>query len=153
MSALTPIASKLTKLIRVLSSDKIGEVASAAAAITRILASEGLSIHDLASVIEDSGTKTFSEADAKEIYRQGVEDGKRAVEDGRYGSGDWRNVDGSPNWEVIVEFCRERDDRLRDNEQGLLNSVAARLVWENEPTERQRKWLLSIFYKLGGQRP
>jgi len=37
-------------------------------------------------------------------------------------------------------------------EQEFVNDIASRTVWR-EPTERQGKWLKSIFYRLGERRP
>src|SRR5260370_14696966 len=53
MTALAPIADRLGKFIRLLSSDKDGEVVAAARAIIRTLHSEKLDIHVLADGITD----------------------------------------------------------------------------------------------------
>jgi hypothetical protein len=55
MSTLSPIAEKLGKLVRMLTSDHDGEVVAAARSINRALKSAGLDIHVLAAVIEHSG--------------------------------------------------------------------------------------------------
>jgi hypothetical protein len=53
-SILAPIADKLGQMIRVLASDRDGDVIVAAHAIKRTLRSEGLDIHALAEGIEES---------------------------------------------------------------------------------------------------
>ncbi len=45
-------SGRLGKLIRMLSSDKVGEVAAAAAALKRTLPSHGLDIHGLADLVD-----------------------------------------------------------------------------------------------------
>jgi hypothetical protein len=51
-AALLGIAPTLAKLIRLLSSDRDGEVVASVHAMRRLLASIGLSLHDLADAIE-----------------------------------------------------------------------------------------------------
>ena len=71
MNALTPIANKLGKLIRLLSSDRDGEVVSAARAISRTLDSEKLDIHALANVVEGAEAPTsLAEPSWHEIARE-----------------------------------------------------------------------------------
>jgi hypothetical protein len=55
MSTLAPIADKLSKLVRMLTSDRDGEVVAAARSINRTLKSAGLDIHVLAAAIERHG--------------------------------------------------------------------------------------------------
>lgn len=149
MTDLTPIAGKLSMLVRMLSSDKDGEVLGAAAAIIRTLKSAGADIHSLADAIEKPNRK-LSEAAMKLIYDSGFQDGLAVAEKKQHGNDDFRNVDGSPCWEQITLFCQERDDRLRDNEREFVNDMAGRVMWR-EPTPKQGKWLKSIFFRLGGK--
>jgi hypothetical protein len=68
---------KVRKLIRMLSSDRDGEVVAAARALLRSLEAEGESIHDLAHAI-DAGR--LSETDMRLIYDNGFEAGRQSVE-------------------------------------------------------------------------
>jgi hypothetical protein len=52
----------------------------------------------------------------------------------------------------MVRYCQRRADRLRERESEFIDSVAARVVYK-APTEKQLKWLTSIFLRLGGGRP
>ena len=70
-SVLAPIADKLGKLIRMLSSNQDGDVLNAARAIVRTLDTAGLDVHTLAANI-GGDDKKFSEKDAREIYQRGV---------------------------------------------------------------------------------
>jgi hypothetical protein len=63
---------------------------------------------------------------------------------------DFRGVDGLPNWEEMARYCQVNNSRLGDKETKFVNDMAARTVWR-EPTEKQAKWLKSIFLRLGGK--
>jgi hypothetical protein len=84
------------------------------------------------------------------LYDAGYQDGMRAVEDRQHGTDDFHNIDGTPCWHEIARFCQQNRDRLRESERQFINDMAARSVWR-EPTEKQFKWLRSIFYRLGGR--
>jgi hypothetical protein len=148
--ALTPIAAKLATFIRLLSSDKDGEVVAAARAMQRTLKAAGADIHALADRVEKSNDK-LSDADMKVLYETGFADGRRATENAQQRSGDFYNVDSTPPWHEMATWCQQQKDRLRDKEREFIDDMASRTVWR-EPTEKQGKWLLSIFYKLGGKR-
>jgi hypothetical protein len=147
-----PIADKLGKMIRMLSSDRDGDVIAAARAIGRLLRNEGLDIHALAEGIENPNGNALNEAEMKKLYDAGYDAGVRAAENKHHGAGDFANVDGTPSWHAIALFCQRQDDRLREKEREFVHDMAARTVW-CEPTEKQAKWLKSIFYRLGGQHP
>lgn len=57
MNELSRIGGRLAKLLPVLASDRPGEVAAAAAAITRTLNGAGLDWHTLAAVVEAEGKR------------------------------------------------------------------------------------------------
>jgi hypothetical protein len=150
-NAITPAtANKLAAIIRMMSSDKDGDVLNAGRALNRALKSVGCDIHDLAEVVEHMNGGALSEVEMKKIYNAGVEAGMRAVENRQHSGGDFHNVDGTPAWNEIALFCQQNNDRLRESERQFVNDMAARSVWR-EPTEKQAKWLRSIFYRLGGK--
>jgi hypothetical protein len=150
--ALTQIAAKLATFIRLLSSDKDGEVVAAARAMQRTLRAAGADIHALADRVEKPNGAELSEADMKKLYDAGFADGRRAAENTAHGPGDFHNTDGTPGWREIAVWCQQQSARLREKEKGFIDDMAARTVWR-EPSERQGKWLLSIYYRLGGKRP
>jgi hypothetical protein len=147
---LAPISGKLAQYVRLLSSDKEGEVVAAAHAIMRTLKKAGADIHVLADRIEHVNGGRLTEAEMKKLYDAGYDAGVRAAESKHHGSVDFRSVDGTPEWNEIALFCQRQQDRLRANELQFINDMAERTVWR-EPTERQAKWLRSIFYRLGGR--
>jgi hypothetical protein len=102
MADLTPIASRLATFIRLLSSDKDGEIVAAARAIRRTLKAIGADIHALADRIEKPNGGKLSEEDMKRLYDAGFDDGVRAADNTAYGHGDFHNVDGTPSWHEIL---------------------------------------------------
>jgi len=63
----------------------------------------------------------------------------------------FHDSDGQPRWNAIALFCQNNHQRLRPSEQGFIDDMAGKTMWR-EPTEKQAKWLLSIFLRLGGRR-
>jgi hypothetical protein len=88
----------------------------------------------------------------RKLYDAGYDAGLRAAEDKHYGAADFANIDGTPSRHEMALFCQQCDDRLREKERQFIHDITARTVWR-EPTEKQAKWLKSIFYHLGGKRP
>src|SRR5262249_43968567 len=85
LNALAPIAGKLGKLIRLLSSDKDGEVLGAVHAIRRTLQTEKLDIHALADGLtgingHNGGERKYTENDMRTAYRSGRDDGRKEAE-------------------------------------------------------------------------
>ena len=144
MFDLAPISDKPGSLIRLLSSDRDGEIVAAARALIRTLRSAGCDIHDLAAHIEHANGGGLTDAEMRKLYDAGYEAGMRAVEDKHYGTSDFHNVDGMPSWHEIARWCQRRGDRLHSREQQFINDMAARTMWR-ERTEKQEEWLKSIF--------
>jgi hypothetical protein len=142
---------KLGTFIRLLASERDGEVIAAARAIVRTLKSTGADIHTLAERVEGVNGGKLSEAEMRKLYNAGFEAGMRAVEDKQHGSDDFRSVDGLPSWHEMALWAQARGDRLRGNEREFVNDMASRTVWR-VPTEKQGRWLRSIYHRLGGRR-
>jgi len=142
MSTLAPIADKLGKLIRLLSSDKDGEVLAAARAIGRTLDGEKLTIHDLAEGLASGGAK-FTEPDAEEIYRHGKADGRREADhDGRS-----RSI-GEPTWNEIARECEAASGRLSEREREFVSDMVRGTVRDGKPTKKQANWLRAIYARV-----
>jgi hypothetical protein len=144
MTALAPpIADRLNKLVRLLSSDQDGEVIGAARSIIRTLKGAGLDIHTLADTLTLPYGKRFSEEEAAEIYRRGVQDGRRAAE-GAEGNGGFREVEQS--WHTIALECAAHPAKLKsDKEREFVADMTRRLVNGGKPTEKQADWLRKIY--------
>ena len=152
---LAAIAHRLAGCIRLLSSTRDGEVAAAMQAVQRILQTKGIDIHALADRIESGG---ISEAYKQEVRAQianarasGYVEGVKAAQARQHGSGDFHNADGSPDWRAIAMFCQRNKGRLANKHHDFIDDMAARTVWNREPTEKQHKYLHSLFFKLGGK--
>jgi hypothetical protein len=119
---MTPSAQdRLGKLLRMLSSDRDGEVLAATAAIKRTLATEGLDIHNLA----DALCQPTPRADAK---------------------AHWPEAD-STDWHSVACECEAHGATLNLREQKFVSDMVA-WTWHARPSERQRAWLLIILNKV-----
>jgi hypothetical protein len=114
-----------------------------------------LTINDLAPVLESCNgeieEKKYSDADAADIFRSGVEKG---IEEGRAERQrtppEFYDVSGQPRLHEIALFCQRNLDRLRsDWEKGFTNDMAGTTL-VRPLTPKQSKYLLAIFVKLGG---
>jgi len=138
----------LATCLRLLGSDQDGEVVAAVRALKPMLRSIGEDLHDLAARVEKP---TLNEAEMRKIFDAGVETGK--AEAAQHGDGEFRAVDGTPPWEDITVWLQRYDDqhdRLTARERDFVNQMAERVLW-HEPSERQARWLLEIFRRLGGR--
>ena len=106
--ALAPIVTKLATFVRLLSSDKEGEIVAAAHAIKRTLKSAGTDIHTLAERIEKPNGIGLTEAEMKKLYDAGFSAGMREAENRRYGSADFHNVGRSCTTPASVPACARR---------------------------------------------
>ena len=80
MTDLACVADRVANFIRLLGSDKDGEVVAAAHALVRTLQTIGADLHDVAARIKHSGNGALSEHEMQEIYDAGIKEGVRRVE-------------------------------------------------------------------------
>jgi hypothetical protein len=135
----------LEKLLKVaLSSDKDGEVIAAANAIRRTLAGAGSDIHELAARVK--GGK-IPESEMKRVYDAGYQEGK----DSAATAHGFSNTEG-PSWLEMAEYCANNDrGRLTPKESGFVDDMVGWCA-RREPSEKQGKWLHSIYVKLRRRR-
>jgi hypothetical protein len=135
---------RLEKLIKLLTSDKDGEVVAAARAIHRTLEGAGADTHELAARIK--GGK-LSETEMRKIYDAGVRDGKDAAATDK----GFSNVEG-PSYYEMAKHCVEHDNsRLSAKERGFVEDME-RWCARREPSEKQGKWLHVLYVRLGRRR-
>lgn len=120
------IVLKVTKSLLVLGSDREGEVVSAARALTRLLASVGLDLHDLALVVA-----------APVPARRGPEPSQA-----RY----------LPLEQIVSWILSYDDGSLNGRERAFVEDMDA-LIKRRRPTEPQEAWLRALFLKLRRRRP
>jgi hypothetical protein len=142
--------SRLGDIIRRLTSDSDGERIAAVEALDRVLGSAGSDFHSVADHLEANGGG-ISEADMRKLYDAGYAKGVQDTENKYHGAENFRSADGKPSWEGVALFLQRNKDRLDPRHHEFVDDMAARTVWEREPTERQHKYLHSLFYKLGGK--
>jgi hypothetical protein len=119
---MTPSA-QLKKLVRLLSSDKDGEVLAASVAIKRTLATEGLDIHSLA----DALCQPTPRAEGK------TQSASTSAED--------------TDWHSVACECEAYGACLNLREQKFVTDMVAWTAGAT-PSERQQAWLLLIFNKV-----
>jgi hypothetical protein len=145
------IARRVGSLIRLLSSPNDGEALGAARGLVRALESAGTDIHELATHIEKPNGDGPTEAAMRQIYDAAYAAGVQAAENRHHGAGDFHNADGKPNWEAVALFLQRNKSLLDSKHHEFIDDMASRTVWGREPTEKQHRYLHSIFYKLGGK--
>ena len=124
----------------------------------KLFKAEGLTFNDIATVIENCNGKIeerkYSDADAEIIFNRGIEKGR--AEEARKKEllvpADFYDDGRTPALERDRAVLPEQQPSdLQSKEQEFVDEMAGKTMWR-EPTERQAKWLLSIFIKLGGRR-
>jgi hypothetical protein len=129
-------ADRVGKLIRMLSSSNDGEVIAAARALMRTLESEGSDIHDLAARVEGGGK--LSPAQRERIYEQTRREAQKAA-----------TANALPTfYDMAVEIEHKANGGLSEKERAF---VADMVRWcaRREPSEKQGKWLHSIYRRIG----
>jgi len=145
---LTPIAGTLAKAIRLLASDKDGDVVAAWRAIIRVLQGIGADIHDVADRIEHSGNGALSEHEMQEIFDAGVKTGIKQTEQ------KLRNNQGVtvqfPSARDMAMYCYQRIDRLNEWEQEFVTNMVS---WTRRKplSVKQQARLEEVYLKLGGR--
>jgi hypothetical protein len=156
---ITGIVHTLVACIRLLSSDKPGEVDAAIAAVQRLLKGDDVraNIHALADRIENGSG--LSEDDKKKIcseieraHEVGYEKGVRAAE-ARF------RPDGQLGFSEVALFVARERHRLRpygtreanDNRDNFLDKMEHYALQGFEPQPKQGKWLFDLFLELGGK--
>lgn len=123
MTALAPVAPRLGHLVRLLGSDKGGEVIATASAIGRTLHSVGADWHDLAEVVERAALPVVLEQPKPEA------------------------APALKTWQITAMHCiRVGQGSLKTAELDFLRSMTH---WPTPPTEKQARWLSAIASVLG----
>src|SRR5215813_5659896 len=140
------LEEKVASLVRLLASDKDGEIIAAARALKRTLESAGTDMNGLAHGIENLGKNAeVSKDQMKKIWDAAVQH----TENRLHGGDDFRSTDGKPTWEAVALYCQRNINRLDTRHHEFINKVAAQTVYDQEPTERMHKYLFSLFLRLG----
>jgi hypothetical protein len=142
------LEERIADVIRLLASDKDGDVIAAACALKRVLASAGTDIHGLAHGIENLGKNAeVSKEQMKQIWEAAVQH----TENRLHGADDFISADGKPTWQSVALFCQRNKHRLRPQTHEFVDKMASQTVYGREPTENQHKYLFALFLQLGGK--
>jgi len=146
--------SLLGDVMRRLSSDSDGEIVATVRAVRRLLESEGVGVHELVDHIEGNGGG-FDEAVAKQIYdaaySRGYARGTQDAENKQHGARDFLRTDGKPEWDEVALFLQRNKHWLDSKHHQFVDDMCGRTVWGREPTEKQHRYLHSLFFQLGGK--
>jgi hypothetical protein len=153
---MTSREQKLAYTLRLLNSDRPGEVFATVQALKRLLQALGTDLDGLARGFEKilngaGGGGAVTQAQIKkaldDAYAAGVQDAENKL----HGAHDFQNTDGKPPWEAIALFLQRNKNRLAARHHEFVDDMASRTAFGREPTEKQHKYLHSLFYKLGGK--
>jgi hypothetical protein len=148
-----PFESKLADLVRRFGTDFEGEVIAVWAALGRLLASRNVTFTDLGDEVEKLATGGLEEAELRRVfdagYAKGAADAERKHAEAQAVFG--LRPDGSPDWEAIALHCQRHKDRIEVKHHQFLDDMASRLSWGREPSDKQGKYLLSLFRGVGGR--
>jgi hypothetical protein len=145
----TLVAKKIGKFIRLLSSERDGEVVAAAHALVRTLEANKLDIHALAKRIENGNG--FDEDLARTAFDAGYQAGVRKATAKRpQGNGGTRGGESKPQadswWNRAARKCWQQSHRLSVKERGFIGQMAKCTY---TPSEKQVSWLRGICDRLG----
>jgi hypothetical protein len=151
MTDLGPIKKDLAKLIRLLASDKDGEVIAARHGLIRKLKSIGADIHDLADRIENP-VGEISEAEMEKIYKAGVEEGRRAEKQARAVAIRGNGPVEFPSAQDMAIFCYQNKANLKSEwENEFVVNMASWTRTIRPLSPKQQMHLEKIYIKLGGR--
>jgi hypothetical protein len=145
---------KIASTLRLLNSDQAGEIVAAVYALKRLLESLGTDLDGLASGFEkilNGGGKAITQAEMQKAISDAYAAGIQDAENRLHGAHDFQNTDGKPAWEAIALFLQHNKNRLDARHHDFVDDMASRTAFGHEPSEKQHKYLHSLFYKLGGK--
>jgi hypothetical protein len=144
---------RIASLVRMLGTEHDGETLNTVSVLKRTLASRNLTFTDLGDGIEKLATGGLTQGEMERIrdsaYAKGVADAKRESTGARAVFG--LRPDGSQDWEEIALHCQQEKSRLEAKHHQFVDDMASRLTWGQEPSEKQGKYLLSLFRRVGGR--
>ena len=119
-----PVAERLAKLLRLLASDRDGEVVAAVTALKKTLEGAGLDHHDLADMVTGKRGRGITQQERqnveREAYRAGFRDGQRNAANGDGAArDDGRGDEDGVSWHDVATFCLREKPMARAARIGL----------------------------------
>jgi hypothetical protein len=150
---LVPLRQKLAKCIRLLNSNRDGEVTAALDALKRTLMGGNADLNDLADYVENP---QLTEDQMKNVFDAAVVavEQKLSAANG-HGSPIFNGAGGNmPTLQDMVLFCFDHIDNLRRlKDQEFIRDIHERAIWRFGGSPKQRAWIEDLFLQLGGGRP
>src|SRR6516225_11323879 len=144
----TTLEQRIAMTIRLLASDRDGEIIAAVHALKRVLESAGTDLNGLAHGIENLSKNTgISNEERKKIWDTAVQH----TENRLHGADEFIDSSGKPTWQAVALYCQRNIHRLAPKHHDFINKVAANTVYDREPTPPMHKYLFSLFLQLGGK--
>ena len=148
----TTLEQRVAMTIRLLASDKDGEIIAAVCALKRVLESAGTDINGLANGIENLGKAEKKAAEMLAQERKKIWDtAVQHTENRLHGADEFIDSSGKPSWQSVALYCQRNKHRLNVKHHNFIDKVASQTVYDREPTERMHKYLFSLFLQLGGK--
>jgi hypothetical protein len=135
---------RLADLIKLLGSNRDGEVVATARAIQRVLKADGRDLHSLADTVARNGAR-LSESEMRKLYDAGFAAGVKHTAT----SPTFHNVEDDGLYEM-AQFVWERADRLHRKHRGFAEGMV-KLAGESELSTKQKVYLKSLYRQLGGK--
>ena len=120
-------------------------------ALRRTLKPVGSDMHAVAEHVEQPNGKHIPEEQMQKVWNTAYAQGVQDTENRQHGIDDFIGTDGKPTWEGVALFLQRNKHRLDPKHHEFIDDMAGRTAWGQEPTERQHKYLHSLFFKLGGK--
>jgi hypothetical protein len=144
---------RLADLIRRLGTEHEGEVIATARALGRMLAAKNVSFTDLGDAVEKLATGGLTQAEMERIHAAGY---ARGLADAEHKHAEAQAVfgirsDGSTDWEAVALHCQKHKHLIEAKHHQFVDDMASRMSWGREPSDRQGKYLLSLFRGVGGR--
>jgi hypothetical protein len=131
----TATRSGLAKLLRMLGTDRDGELVATVYTLRRVLSSSKLDLHDLAGIVEAPSVVPPSGSGRAD---SGAPRWRRWNDD---------NVETELPWREMVVTCMRHLDRFTDRECKFIRSMGG---WRDDPSAKQLGWLVALFERVRG---
>jgi hypothetical protein len=148
-------AHKLAASIRLLLSNRSGDVTAALAGVQRLLQTkfDKHAIADRLEKVQSDADNQKIEAAVKEAYALGRAEGIKQAQASQRGTNTFRNTDGKLEFDQVALYVQREMHRLRypEKHREFLDKMALYAVEGYEPSKRQGKYLFDLFVELGGK--
>ena len=148
-----PFETRVADLVRRLGSDFPGEVVATVNALGRLLASRGVTFTDFGDAVERLANGGLEEDAMKRVFAAGYArckaefDSRHAEAQAVFGL----RADGSTDFEAIALHLQRNKHRFEAKHHEFIDDMSSRMAWGREPTEKQGKYLISLFRRIGGR--